>query len=118
MVEWYKDFQPADFQKQDYFYFCLTIKVSVTVVSYTEEALDDFKNKQKSIWSNSFWFAKVCIFWKFIEYTIHSAEAQGFFLIKGACEIFDPVLLLLKFMYLFKKSMASLTVKFYNSFQN
>ena len=31
----------------------------------------DFKNKQKSVWSNVFWYIKVCIFWKCIQYTIH-----------------------------------------------
>ena len=30
----------------------------------------DFKNNQKSVWSNVFWYVKVCIFWKCIQYTI------------------------------------------------
>ena len=30
----------------------------------------DFKNKQKSVWSNVFWFVKVCIFWKCFQHTI------------------------------------------------
>ena len=27
--------------------------------------------KQKSVWSNIFWYVTVCIFWKYIQYTIH-----------------------------------------------
>ena len=37
----------------------------------TLKAFDDFKNKQKSVWSNVFRYAKVCIFWKCFQYTIH-----------------------------------------------
>ena len=37
----------------------------------TLKAFEDFKNKQKSVWSNAFWYVKVCIFWKCIQYTIH-----------------------------------------------
>ena len=32
----------------------------------TLKAFNDFKNKQKSIWSNVFWYLKVCIFCKCI----------------------------------------------------
>ena len=35
------------------------------------KAFDDLKNKQKSAWSNIFWYLKICIFWKCIQYTIH-----------------------------------------------
>ena len=34
-------------------------------------AFHDLKNKQKSVWSNVFWYGEVCIFWQFIQYTIH-----------------------------------------------
>ena len=37
---------------------------------------DDFKNKQKSVLSNVFWYVKVCIFWKFVQYTIHWDKKQ------------------------------------------
>ena len=37
----------------------------------TLKAFDDFKNNQKSVWSNAFWYVKVCIFWKCIQCTIH-----------------------------------------------
>ena len=37
----------------------------------TLKAFDDFKNKQKSIWSNVFWYVKVCIYRKCIQFTIH-----------------------------------------------
>ena len=36
----------------------------------------DLKNKQKSVWSNAFWYVKVCIFWKCIQYTTHSDKTQ------------------------------------------
>ena len=35
----------------------------------TLKAFDDFKNKQKNVWSNIFWSVKVCIFSKCIQYT-------------------------------------------------
>ena len=37
----------------------------------TLKAFNDFKNKQKSVWSNIFWYIKVCIFWGCIRYTMH-----------------------------------------------
>ena len=40
------------------------------------KAFDDFKNKQKSVWSNVFWYVKVCIFWKCIQYTIYWDKTQ------------------------------------------
>ena len=40
------------------------------------KAFDDFKNNQKSLWRNVFWYVEVCIFWKFIQYTIHCDKAQ------------------------------------------
>ena len=39
-------------------------------------AFDDFKNKQKTVWSNVFWYVKVSIFWKCIQYTIHWDKTQ------------------------------------------
>ena len=36
----------------------------------TLKACNDFKNKQKSVWSNVFWYVKVCIIWKFTQYTL------------------------------------------------
>ena len=42
------------------------------------KAFDDFKNKQKSVWSNVFWYVKVCIFWKCIQYTIQWDKTQMF----------------------------------------
>ena len=36
------------------------------------KAFDDFKNKQKSVWSN----VKVCLFIKCTQYTIHWAKTQ------------------------------------------
>ena len=42
----------------------------------TLKAFGDFKNNQKSPWSNVFWYIKVCIFWKCSQYTIHSDRAE------------------------------------------
>ena len=48
----------------------------------------DFKNKQKSLWSNVFlwsncfgffcffWYVKLCIFWQFVHYTLHWDKTQ------------------------------------------
>ena len=46
------------------------------LVKDTSKAFDDFKNKQKSLWSNVFWYVKVCIFWKCIQYAIHWDKTQ------------------------------------------
>ena len=40
------------------------------------KAFDDFKSKQKSVWSNMFCFIKVCIFWVCIQFTIHWDKTQ------------------------------------------
>ena len=42
----------------------------------TLKAFGDLKNKHKSVSSNAFWYVKVCIFWKFIQYTTHWDETQ------------------------------------------
>ena len=40
------------------------------------KALGDFQNKTKSVSSNTFWYAKVFIFWKCIQYTIRWDKAK------------------------------------------
>ena len=42
----------------------------------TLKAFDNFKANSKSIWSNVFWSAKVCILWRCIQYTIHWDKTQ------------------------------------------
>ena len=42
----------------------------------TLKAFDDFKNKQKSVWSNVFCYVKVCILWKSVQYNIHLVKTQ------------------------------------------
>ena len=42
----------------------------------TPRAFSDFKNKQKSVWSNVFWYIKAYIFWKYIQYTIPWDKTQ------------------------------------------
>ena len=34
------------------------------------------KTSNKSVWSNVFWYVKVYIFWKYIQYTIHWDKTQ------------------------------------------
>ena len=34
------------------------------------------KTRNKSVWSNVFWYVEVCIFWKCIRYTIHWDKIQ------------------------------------------
>ena len=34
------------------------------------------ETSNKSLWSNVFWYVKVCIFWKCIQYTIHGDKTQ------------------------------------------
>ena len=124
----------------------------------TLKPFDDFKNKPQKFWSNIFWYVKVNIFWKFIQYTLHYDKTQikkisfgqnkryknSLFrelqvitvslLIRNSytswstCLIFlklcvafsmfrfRPVLL--KFIFLFTKSMDCLTLQRHNSFQN
>ena len=45
-------------------------------VSCPASFLFHFKNKQKNVWSNVFWYVKVCTFWKCIQYTIHWDKTQ------------------------------------------
>ena len=42
----------------------------------TLKAFGDFQDKQKCGWSNAFWYIKVCIFWKCVQYTIDWDKAQ------------------------------------------
>ena len=35
-----------------------------------------WKTSNKSVWSNVFWYVKICIFWKCIQYTIHWDKTQ------------------------------------------
>ena len=47
----------------------------ITAEGYSE-GFDDFKNKQKSLWSNVFDISKKCIFWKCIQSTIYWDKIQ------------------------------------------
>ena len=42
----------------------------------TLKAFDDFQNNQKSVWSNAFWYIKVCIFWKCIQWAKYWDKTQ------------------------------------------
>ena len=35
------------------------------------------QTRNKSVWSNVFWYVKVCIFWKCIQYTTHWDKTQN-----------------------------------------
>ena len=41
----------------------------------TLKGFNDYKNEQKSVWSNVFWY-KSNIFWKYVRYTIHWDKTQ------------------------------------------
>ena len=51
---------------------------SINFAEHSKKMLtfDDFKNNHKSVWSNVFWYVKVCIFWKFIHYAMHWDKTQ------------------------------------------
>ena len=57
--------------KEQPFYNVPIEKPKIKHLKDTLKALDGFKEKQKSVWSNIFWCVKVCIFWKGIQYNIH-----------------------------------------------
>ena len=44
------------------------------VIKFALNGLDDFKNQQKTVWSNAIWYVKVRIFWKCMQYIIHWDE--------------------------------------------
>ena len=50
--------------------------MDVSIIKDTLKAFDDFKTKQKSVRSNVFWYVKVYIFWKCIQYTVHWDKTQ------------------------------------------
>ena len=37
----------------------------------TLKAFENFKNKQQKCRSNVFWYIKLCIFWKCVQYNTH-----------------------------------------------
>ena len=39
----------------------------------------DFKSNKKNLWSNAFWYLRLCIFWKFIQYKVHSKRLFNFY---------------------------------------
>ena len=45
--------------------------ITNSMLKDTLKPFSDFKNKQKSISSNVFWYVKTCIFWKCIQYTTY-----------------------------------------------
>ena len=51
--------------KRDFSTFCPPQTMPLLMAFY------DFRNNQKSVWSDVFWYVKVGIFWKWIQYTIH-----------------------------------------------
>ena len=51
-------------------------RISVMFLRIHGRLLTILKTCNKSIWSNVFWYVKVCIFWKCIQYTIHWDKTQ------------------------------------------
>ena len=43
---------------------------------FKKESFGNFKNKQKSVSSNAFWYEKIFVFWKFIQFTKHWNKMQ------------------------------------------
>ena len=101
------------------------------LIKDTHKAFDDFKNQQKSVLINIFWYVKVCIFWKCIQDIIRWDKTQ---MLKNACFfllffyfflkhkirlsmgffIFNSISFWLNFIF----CMDSLTLKRHNFFQN
>ena len=52
------------------------ILIPVFLVKHTLKTFDYFKNKQKSVSSNVFWYVKICILWEPIQYIIHCHKTQ------------------------------------------
>ena len=55
-------------------YHCRWIHYSSLRIHWRRSTILETNNK--SVWSNVFWFVKVCIFWKCIQYTIHWDKTQ------------------------------------------
>ena len=54
---------------------CQSLRHSIFLRIYWR-LLTILKTSNKSVWSNVFWYVKVCIFWKCIQYTIHWDKTQ------------------------------------------
>ena len=54
----------------------LICSVILNVLKVTLKAFDDFKNKQKSVWSDVFWYVKVFVFWKCKQNTLRWDKMQ------------------------------------------
>ena len=52
------------------------ILILVFLVKHTLKTFDYFKNKQKIVSSNVFWYVKICILWEPIQYIIHCHKTQ------------------------------------------
>ena len=54
--------------------FICEVFFHVNIIKYTLSVI--LKTSNKNAWSNIFWYVKVYIFWKFIQYTIYWDETQ------------------------------------------
>ena len=63
-------------QLQCIYYNVKQISSSIYTFKDTLMVFDNFKNKLKSVLSNVFWYVKIYIFWKCIQYTLHWDKAQ------------------------------------------
>ena len=50
--------------------------LTITVLRIHWKLSTILKTSNKIIWSNVFWYVKVCVFWKCIQYTIHWNKTQ------------------------------------------
>ena len=72
------------------------------------------KRSNKIVWSNAFWYVKVYIFWKFIEYTIHWDKTQ--MLTKFRSDQRKLFLLYSKLFFFFLSSLTRVSLFFLLSF--
>ena len=73
--ETYSRLFPCNHQKS-YDFLMIPGGIEYNSLKNTLKAFDDFKNKQKSLWANLFWYVKEFIFWKCIQYTMHWDKTQ------------------------------------------
>ena len=58
-------------------YYCFEqVNVNWIVIKDTLKAFDDLETSGKSVWSIVFWYVKVCIFWRCVQYTMHWDKTQ------------------------------------------
>ena len=71
--------QDINFEHKYKMHFCgniFSLSPTKMCIKHTLKAFNDFRNKEKSVWSNVVSYIKVFIFYKSIQYNIHSDKTQ------------------------------------------